>query len=97
MSKFTTYEEGWQNMSKIVNIQASDDYKLLIDFDDGSSITYNMQKLVRTIQYFRLNDLKYFQAIKFDGKSVYWDAENEKPEYLPLRLSIDTILFSLRD
>jgi len=84
-------------MSKIVDVHGSDDYKLLIDFEDGSNITFNMQKLVRTIPYFRLNDLVSFQTVKFDTKSVYWDAEDQKPEYLPLRLSIDEILFSLRD
>ncbi len=83
-------------MSKIVNVSAGDDYKLLIDFEDGSSITYNMQKLVRTIPYLRLKDSSSFQAVKFDAESVYWDAEDEKAEYFPLRLSVDTILFSLR-
>lgn len=83
-------------MSKIVNVYAGDDYKLLIDFEDGSSITYNMQKLVRTIPYLRLKDSSSFQAVKFDEESVYWDAGDEKPEYFPLRLSVDTILFSLR-
>lgn len=84
-------------MSKIISVHGSVDYKLFIDFEDGSSITYNMQKLVKSIPYFRLKDMSSFQAVKCDGKSIYWDAEDEKPEYLPLRLSIDTILFSLRD
>ena len=84
-------------MSKILNVHGSDDYKLFIDFEDGSSITYNMQKLVRTIPYYRLSDLACFQSVKFDEKSVYWDAADEKPEYLPLRIGIDAILFSLRD
>jgi len=84
-------------MSKIVSVHGSDDYKLLIDFEDGSNITFNMQKLVRTIPYIRLKDLASFQTVKFDKKSVYWGAEDEKLEYLPLRLSVDTILFSLRD
>lgn len=83
-------------MSKIINVHASDDYKLLIDFEDGSSITFNMQKMVKTIPYLRLKDPTSFQTVKFDEKSVYWDAEDEKREYLPLRLSVDTILFSLR-
>lgn len=83
-------------MSKIVNVRTSDDYKLLIDFDDGSSIIFNMQKMVETIPYFRLKDPSGFRAVKFDGKSVYWDTSDGKPEYLPLRLSIDSILFSLR-
>lgn len=84
-------------MSRMVRVQGSDDYKLLIDFEDGSNITFNMQRLVKTIPYFRLKDPASFQAVKFDEKSVYWDAEDQKPEYLPLRISIDSILFSLRD
>ncbi len=84
-------------MSKIINVQGSDDYKLFIDFEDGSSITYNMQKLVKSIPYLRLKDVTRFQTVKFDDKSIYWGAVDQKPEYLPLKLSIDTILFSLRD
>ncbi len=84
-------------MSKILNAHGSDDYKLFIDFEDGSSITYNMQKLVKTIPYNRLSDLACFQSVKYDEKSVYWDTADEKPEYFPLRIGIDAILFSLRD
>ena len=83
-------------MSSIVNVRTSNDYKLLIDYDDGSSITFNMQKMVETIPYFRLKNPASFEAVKFDGKSVYWEASDGKPEYIPLKLSIDTILFSLR-
>jgi hypothetical protein len=84
-------------MSKIVSVRGSNDYKLLIDFEDGSSITFNMQKLVKTIPYCRLNDPKSFRSVKFKEKTVYWNTGDDKPEYLPLKLSVDTILFSLRD
>lgn len=84
-------------MGKIVNVFASDDYKLLIDFDDGSNIIFNMQKMVKTIPYFRLQDMARFQSVKFDEKSVYWEAADGKPKYFPLRLTLDAILFSLRD
>ena len=84
-------------MSKIASVHGSDDYKLLIDFDDGSRIIFNMQKMVKTLPYLRLNKLSNFQTVKFDEKSVYWDAVDNKPEYFPLRLSVDNILFSLRD
>lgn len=83
-------------MSKIINVHGSDDYKLLIDFEDGSNISFNMQELLKSIPYFRLKDLANFKNVKFDNKSIYWDNVDEKSEYLPLRLSIDTILFSLR-
>ncbi|HYE68537.1 MAG TPA: DUF2442 domain-containing protein [Anaerovoracaceae bacterium] len=84
-------------MSRMISVQGSDDYKLLIDFEDGSNIAFNMQKLIKTIPYCRLKDPTSFQAVKFDEKSIYWDAEDQKPEYIPLRISIDSILFSLRD
>ena len=80
----------------MIGVVPSDDYKLRIDFEDGSQIIFNMQKMVKTMPYFRLNDPTSFQSVKFDEKSIYWDAADEKPEYFPLRLSIDTILFSLR-
>ncbi len=83
-------------MSKIAHVHASDDYKLLIDFDDGSKIIFNMQKMIKTLPYLRLNDPASFQTVKFDEKSIYWDAADNKPEYFPLRLSVDNILFSLR-
>ena len=84
-------------MSKIISVQGSEDYKLLIEFEDESKVVFNMQKMVKTLPFLRLNDLTSFQAVKFDGKSVYWEPVDEKPEYFPLRLSIDKILFSLRD
>lgn len=84
-------------MSKIEQVQASEDYKLLIDFDDGSRITYNMKKLVKTLPYLPLNDFSNFQNVRFDEKSVYWVVRDNKPEYFPLRLSLDNIWFSLRD
>ncbi len=84
-------------MSKVVYVHGSDDYKLFIDFDDGNSIVFNMQKMIKTLPYLRLNDLSSFQTVKFDEKSVYWDAVDNKPEYYPLRLTVDNILFSLRD
>lgn len=83
-------------MSKIINVSTSDDHKLLIDFEDGSYITYNMQKLVNTIPYYWLKDLSNFYSVKFDEKSIYWDNGSDNPKYFPIMLSVDAILFSLR-
>jgi hypothetical protein len=84
-------------MSKIEQVHASEDYKLLIDFNDGSKISFNMEKMVKTLAYLPLKDLSNFQNVRFDEKSVYWVVRDNKPEYFPLRLSLDNILFSLRD
>jgi len=83
-------------MCKIAAVRPEQDYKLRIDFDDGSQIIYNMQKLVRTMPYNKLNDWELFQKVRYDEKSVYWETQENKPQYFPLRLNIDTILFSLR-
>lgn len=84
-------------MSKIVSVHACDDYKLLIDFEDGSSINYNMQKLVGTLPYLRLKDPKCFQGVRFNEKYIFWEPADGKQEIFSLRLSVDNILFSLRD
>ena len=84
-------------MSKIAHVHGGDGYKLLIDFDDGSSIVFNMQKMIKTFPYLRLNDLSSFQAVKFDEKSVFWEPVDGNRECFPLRLTVDNILFSIRD
>lgn len=84
-------------MSRIVNAQAGDDYMLFLNFEDGSNIAFNMKRLVNSIPYLKLKETSYFQSVKFDDKFVYWNPSDERPEYIPLKLSIDTILFSLRD
>ena len=84
-------------MYKIVLVTPEPDYKLRIDFNDGSRVIYNMQTLVKTIPYNRLNEWDLFRRVNYDEKSVYWEPEDNAPEYFPLRLSIDTILFSFRN
>lgn len=81
---------------KITNVQATDDYKLLIDFEQGNRVIFNMQRMVQTIPYFRLQDKTVFKAVRFEDKAVYWDPPDEKPEIFPLRLTVDDVLFSLR-
>jgi hypothetical protein len=85
-------------MSKILNVIPNDDYSLLIELEDGSKIAFNMQRLIKTMPYFSLNDLSYFRAVKFEEKSIYWEEPgNKKPTVFPARLTLDNILFMLRD
>lgn len=37
---------------KITNVYATDDYKLLIDFEEGNQVRFNMQRMVETIPFF---------------------------------------------
>lgn len=84
-------------MGKIIGAKVEKSHTVIIEFEEGSKIIFDMQKLVKTIPFFRLRDFAIFEAVKFDDKSIYWDSADKKAEYLPLRLSIDTILFSLRE
>ncbi len=36
---------------KITNVQATDDYKLLIEFEEGNQVCFSMQRMVETIAY----------------------------------------------
>jgi len=81
---------------KITNVHATDDYKLLIDFEEGNQVSFNMQRMVETIPYFKLQNMKVFKAVKFEDKAIYWDLSDGKPEIMPLRITVDNILFALR-
>ena len=81
---------------KITNVQATDDYRLLIDFEEGNQVCFNMQRMVQTIAYNRLRDKSRFMSVKFEEKAVYWDPPDGKPEYMPMRITVDEILFTLR-
>ena len=84
-------------MSKIIKAVANDDYSVTIDFEYGNKLTFNMQKQIKTLPFFKLNEKDFFKTVKFDDKSIYWDDESGSKNIIPLRLSIDNILFSLRD
>lgn len=81
---------------KITNVRATDNYRLLIDFEEGNQVSFNMRRMVETFPYLRLKDPKVFQSVKFEDKAVYWDPPDEKPEIFPLRITVDSILFTLR-
>lgn len=83
-------------MSRIISAVASEDYTVTIDFDHGNRIVYNMQDQVKALPFLRLKDLESFKAVRFDDKSIYWNEFGNKG-MIPLRLSLDQILFSLRD
>lgn len=49
----------------ITKVHATDDYKLLIDFEGSNQISFNIQRMVETIPFFGLRDLKVFKNVKF--------------------------------
>lgn len=85
-------------MSKITGVTPHEDYTLTLSFDDGSQLTFNMQKKVETVQFHKLKQNGLFAKVRFSDKSVFWgETEPSARETSPLRLTLDNILFSLRD
>lgn len=85
-------------MSKIIKVVPNDDYTLLIEFEEGDKIILNMQRLIKTMPYVSLNNLDYFKKVTFEDKAICWSqAEGIKPSVIPMRLTVDNILFMLRD
>ena len=85
-------------MSKIVSVVPNDDYTLLIEFEDGNKISFNMQKLIQTIPYVGLKNLERFKNIEVEDKVISWkERDRDKPAMMPVRLTVDNILFKIRD
>ena len=73
----------------------NDDYTLLIEFEYGNQILFNMERVVKTLPYRALSDLEFFKKVKLEEKAIYWDTD--KPALIPLRFTVDNILFTIRD
>lgn len=85
-------------MSKIIGVTPHEDYTMTLSFDDGSALLYNMQKQVETIRFRKLKEDGLFSKARFSDKSVFWAEDGVPPSGpAPLRLTLDNILFSLRD
>ena len=85
-------------MSKVVSVLPNDDYTLLIEFEGGNKILFNMQKLVNTLPYLSLKNLECFRNIKIEDQTLCWeDPKHARPTMLPARLTVDNILFTIRD
>ncbi|OAA94461.1 DUF2442 domain-containing protein [Clostridium coskatii] len=85
-------------MSKIINVIPNDDYTLLIEFEDGSKILFNMKRLIKTMRYLSLTDIERFKNVRIKDKVISWDdLDNLKPQMLPLAITLDNILLMLRD
>ena len=76
----------------------NDDYTLLIEFEGGNKIFFNMQRLIQTIPYVSLKNLKRFRDFEIKDKAICWkDPDHAQSTMMPLRLTVDNILFRIRD
>lgn len=82
-------------MSKIIGVTPNDDFTVLIEFEHGNKILFNMQEIIRTMPFSSLHDIERFRDIRFEDKAIYW--KTEKQTVVPARLTVDNILFALRD
>ena len=85
-------------MSKIINVIPKDDFTLWIEFEHGNKILFNMQRIIKTLPYSALNNLDCFRKVEIEDKALCWhDMGVQEQTILPVRLTVDNILFMIRD
>ena len=85
-------------MSKIIKVTPNDDYTLLVEFEHGNKIIFNMRALIMTIPFSSLEDLGRFKDVKLEEKAICWpEPISGRKSMLPLRLTVDNMLFTIRD
>lgn len=92
------WKGGIISMSKMLRVTPNDDYTLLVEFEHGNKIIFNMQDMIKTIPYSSLKNLSRFRNITLKEKAICWpDPIPGKSTMLPIRLTVDNILFSIRE
>jgi len=85
-------------MAKITRATAEQDHILRIEFEGGNSVIFNMAELMKTLPYYSLNDPERFRNFTVEPKAIRWkDIEVPGQAPVPVRLTVDTILFSIRE
>jgi len=92
------WKGGVISMSKILKVIPNDDYTLLVEFEHGNKIVFNMRDMIKTIPYSSLKDLGRFRDITLEEKAIRWpDPIPGRPTILPIRLTVDNMLFTIRE
>lgn len=85
-------------MAKITCATPEQDHILRIEFEGGSSVIFDMGELIKTLPYCSLNDPKRFRDFTVEPKAIRWkDVEVPGQAPVPVRLTVDTILFAIRE
>jgi len=85
-------------MSKILKVTPNDDYTLLMEFEHGNKIIFNMQDIIKTIPFSSLEDIYRFKDVTVEEKAISWpEPVPDEKSIIPLRLTLDNILFAIRD
>jgi hypothetical protein len=85
-------------MSKILRVTPSEDYTLLVEFEHGNKIIFNMRDIIKTLPYSSLQDFSRFKNITLEEKAIRWPdpVPGEKSVFSP-RITVDNMLFTIRD
>jgi len=88
---------GFHSMSRILKVTPNDDYTLLVEFEHGNKIIFDMKEPIRTLPFSSLEDLSRFKDITLEEKAICWPepVPGEK-SIMPLRLTVDNMLFTIR-
>jgi len=85
-------------MSKMLKVTPGDDYTLLVEFERGNRILFDMKDLIETMPYSSLKDLSRFKNLTLEEKAIRWPDPNPGEAALyPVRLTVDNILFAIRE
>ncbi|ADH61717.1 Protein of unknown function DUF2442 [Thermoanaerobacter mathranii subsp. mathranii str. A3] len=70
-------------MYKVVSVKATDDYKLIVTFDNGTVKEYDMKPKLNEWPFELLKNKAFFKAVKVDagGYGVSWNSELDLSEY----------------
>jgi len=70
-------------MYKVVSVKATDDYKLIVVFDNGTVKEYDMKPQLNEWPFEMLKNKAFFKAVKVDagGYGVSWNTEIDLSEY----------------
>ena len=84
-------------MSKIIKATPNDDYTLLVEFEHGNKIIFNMREIIKTMPFSSLEDLNRFKDVTVEEKAIRWpDPVPGRKTMLPIRLTVDNMLFAIR-
>jgi len=64
-------------MSKIIDVEPREDYRIEVTLDNGSSVTLNLASRLETIRFGMLADRQLFQRAVTDGSYIRWDNKVE--------------------
>ncbi len=84
-------------MNNILKVTPNDDYTLLVEFEEGNQILFNMKPMLKSPPFRVLNDLHRFKHFTLEEKAICWpDPMAREERIVPLRLTVDNILFTIR-